>query len=481
MTNGYPTNYRAASYGARAVAVARPAATGLGMFELSATNIARALAALPKVPAPHPALLIGAAGLLALGYAYRYFDEQANNLMVFSRSRRNPALVYLGNRDLTALGTYEHGVGGGQRMLPYRQKWQTLPNSYFYQVQNWPGSLDYLPADYIGGVVDPVPAGDAVNGPFFMETTHIKSRKYGAISREYRRAADFYRNPTAAPIPLTIRESKVLPVAPLGRPALAGAKSFIPYKARAKHRSYADRAAISDAPPLVAVPPALYPILPWDIVPDIPSTPTRPVTRVDPVTGIQIIAAPIRGVATVPTVGALAVPMTAIPNEVKAAATRATMNVISSTLGQLGEAFDFTRCFIAATGNTYKRGDYEKPIPKWRWADALLDLGTNNVGLNRTEHGGAPRRRNTTFRDGNFIDPRGKIITPQKVAADFAKCLLREWFEDLVAAKQSEIIVFWQNKFGLSIGPFGIESLYSLAMGEIPYQGLFDLNLERKL
>lgn len=454
MTSGYPKNYRPV---ARAVAVAAryPVATGVARSAISIPNAAM-LRGWPKVPAPHPALLIGAASALALGYALKWYQGANPPASTPGKSNISSALTLWGGWQGGVSEAPYTWVGTGAGEQAFRSPFQDI--DYKYALFEPDDIITNLPDSWhkivdAPPVVFPPYSGNIYGTPMLAVTTNIWRKYNGYAQWEYLRRKDFYYNATAEaqevrPIGPAVIHAP--PLAPASRPPSAPAEAY-------------DNG--------VRVPFGLWWAVPKTIQPDWYYEPAKTRPAAFP---FASGAANVRGVGTQVGVGTIASPMTPM-REVKAAATAKTMKLISQTLGQLGEAFDATRCIMYATGNTYfGRDGKERAIPKRRWLEAMEEL-SGNLGP-RVKRGSA-RHMNAVFRDGSFITHDNRIISAKDAAARLAGCLVVNWFEDLVVAKQSQIIRDWQNKFGLTIGPFGVQSLTKLLQGEVAYEGLFDFNL----
>lgn len=161
--------------------------------------------------------------------------------------------------------------------------------------------------------------------------------------------------------------------------------------------------------------------------------------------------------------------------EIKNAASAKTAAIINSTIGFLGEGFDMTRCYLGAIGNTYFTADgTEKVIPKWQWASAMEDLSGGKV-IHR-KGGNTPS--GVVFRDGVFVNlATDRILTPEQVGERLGKCLLLNALEDGFFGLRGKAVGELARKYGFAAGPLGLDSLWNLSQGEIPYEGLFDLHI----
>lgn len=439
MTRGYPIDFRAAR-GARmggtvAVATARP------YFALSVPNIAGALSRVPKVPAPPPALLIGLGLALLLGVVLGDGSTEADpppkigpHGLQAGKERVNSALTYLETRRSrdsrwNIAYDYESGLLADSQSVSYPGgEVFFVPKDYLYgQPDASPGlwqssdlTVTSLPASWYYGVSTLVKRYD-----FMM---------YGRNRMHYFNEIDIYRNNTL---------EAVEPVEK-GRPVVA--------------------------------PIPLYPA-------DMPVS--RPAHVEIPLTGAsypRAVPIPRRGIAFNVGAGQVMAAMAPASREVKAAATAATMKLISQTLGQLGETFDMARCFMYATGNTYIRkgrdGEvYEKAIPKWQWDSALLSLA-DTKGHRRQGTALGPRRQEYSHAvRGGLKTHSGQRLSYAQVGERFGRCMAFEILQDAAIAIASKKMNSVAAALGAQIGPLGVQSLYGLANGSIPYEGLFDLNL----
>lgn len=437
MSRGYPINFAAAKSARGSAAVA----TAVARQPLSLGALARGAVSMPKIPPPHPALLIGVAAAVAIGYGYRYLNEQGeeeegkaplaapvrslpggtqiNAQLTHVETRYspyfndNPVVVFDGGSGGAYCGSLiSNGIPGPYgRWRPDKVFDGTAPSTY------------YTDPD---GAADGVPAG--WNAGFYTKVT-FDPNYFGQQGARL----EIYVNPESVTVEPATEDPPKVSVMPL-------APAELPRSVSDGSGTDLDREA-------------------FPAIPDIP--------QVSPRTNE-------RGVATAAEVGVIN-PM--VPGlEVKAHASHATMRVIQMTAGQLGEAFDMTRCFMYATGNTYTtRSGAEKVIPKWQWSAALAEIaGQQPYGNKLRKH-----RRYTKYRDGAFVAADGKrVLSSQEVGTRLASCLLWEQAQDIAIAKGSQKLQGAANKFGLHAGPLGVQSIYQALQGEMMYEGLFDLNLE---
>lgn len=454
MSRGYP------DVGARRVAT-RATSVALS-YQRAQPSLARlALGGGFKIPAPPSGAVLGAAIALAIGYAYRWYSSREGDAPTGKGLEKLPGGTIV-NQDLTFIETRQASGWDAYGAYAYAS------DGYFKdgQVSSY-GSLTgafFNPAK-VGRVLKTAPP-PTQHYKLPLTVTSVPNNWYIGYTREARRY--WYINPTT---------------------------NYYDY--RHKIDIWRNETGVA-TPPLVEAPPeTLYtvpvapntwkpsrPILIWT-----PSAPGQQATTVEtfdrPDKELEqnpplyipddIVTVPERGVGFYPETGAPAIPMTPGP-ELKLSGSPGIVQLINKTIGQFGEAIDVTRCFMYATGNTYKtKSGLEKTIPKWRWREALIGL-SNKSG--RPINFSPKRERGYSVnRDGNILTASGDILTPTDVAARLAQCLVVNELTDRMIAAQSKILSAMGKDLGLTVGPLGVQSIFQAATGNAPYEGVYDFNI----
>lgn len=427
MSRGYPVNYRAVAQAA--VAAARP----FGPIPLSA-EIGRALASVPKVPAPPPALFAFVLGGIAGILLYRAWENARQPSEVDSQPpvlgpsvasipgavAVNSALTFLQTRKSAYYNTAQGPViasGILNHMVSYNPSYSSpfwKPESAYY-------ADGYPSYDTFQKVANPPPPNITVqHSQYYGVSTEVKAWTADAKGW-FEGVIQVYRNMTGQPQQALVQS-----------PARVVA---VPLPAAAIPRAVAELALA-------------------------PSLPVR--SRWEPYRGVYALHVPIVG----PVRGTS--PMGSGP-EVKLRATAQVMRVIGNTVGSIGEAQDFVRCVMYATGNTYRSRGNEKALPRWRWRQALFEL----AGLPPPRD--AVKWRVSRRVDGGVVAADGRFLPWATVGARLARCLAQNWWDDAVQARQSQIIRDAGRYTGLTIGPLGPESIFALLNGKVPYADAFSV------
>jgi len=458
MSRGYPQTYRASRSARGAVAVARtlPAAAGLGMPQISLRGIAAAVGGFPKVPAPHPALLLGVAAVVAIGYALRYFNEKGEEedlgpLEGGTNPRisvtNNPA-TYSVNPAFTFISTSRRSDMDGPSTEPYSMGYSADEDSTGTSASGMFSQRSFGPTPTHFQIENPFsPKPWIAKNWYYGVTTEVRRRYYSPGNWYWYNAVDRYRNLTGATISPPMIETPGSEVTEVRRPP-AYPQNFPISAPGATIEPYSGGSSRSAGVPGV-------------INPD------------------GSLVRPDKGIGTIVGKGTVAA-MAPAPTEIKTRASAATMKVISQSLGRLGEGFDATRCFMFAFGNTYvTRSGVEKTIPKWQWRTAILDLA-GQAPVKMSRGGGQFGRRSgfSEYVDGNIITADGRVMTGEDVGRRLIQCLVANEVEDFIIGQKSKLITSGGRAVGLTAGPLGAESLLGLIGGETPYEGLMSINIQ---
>jgi hypothetical protein len=431
-----------------------------------------------KIPSPPKGAIAAAALLLAVGYAAKLFSSReagGENLTVSpGGSGVNPGLVYWGPR----FGQYwdDYPASSTWPMLTYNTgvSAQYIANATAtYPIPTTPPQGQFKPPSRIG--VGETPPADFFNGStaitvppgkWYCQYVEVRREQYNTTPRYWYEAhIEIYYNPASEDAKPSI---VTLPPVAAWQTGVGSSRHW-----RRSAPVMSVGAAVGDeGRPSGGVAPPLPPPLTdkdYDIIRGGGVVAGDPAGTVPGVTVPGLSTGPLSRGVGIDGSGSL----TAVfgpGREVKGGATAATMEVIRKSISEIGRGTEVMRCFVFATGNTYRtRSGVEKAVPKWRWAEALYALsfpGDPPLGMQA--------RRMVSRRRGDvLITPDGRLLNQDQVAKRFALCMAANHLQDAVVGAWARSVASMGADIGLTAGPFGPQSLLSAAGGAAPYQGAF--------